>query len=203
VDATMNRLAEAFALANEFHARQKRKGTAIPYVTHLMSVSALVMEYGGDQDQAIAALLHDAIEDADSADEAARRRFLILERFGSRVAAIVEGCTDGVPDLVGKKADWKTRKEAYLLHLLEASPDTLLVSCADKLHNARAILSDLRQIGPAVFQRFNAGREGTLWYYQKLAEVFTMVLPGFLALELSRTVRAMLADAGGVSEDSR
>ena len=197
----MNRLAEAFALANEFHARQKRKGTAIPYVSHLMSVSALVMEYGGDQDQAIAALLHDAIEDADSADEAAHRRSLIVERFGPRVAAIVAGCTDGVPDLVGKKPDWKTRKEAYLIHLLKASPDTLLVSCADKLHNARAILSDLRQIGPAVFQRFKAGREGTLWYYQKLAEIFTTVLPGFLALELNRTVQAMVADAGVVSDD--
>jgi (p)ppGpp synthase/HD superfamily hydrolase len=199
----MNRLAEAFAMANELHATQMRKGTAIPYISHLMSVSALVMEYGGDQDQAIAALLHDALEDADSADEAARRRFLILERFGPLVAAIVEGCTDGVPDLEGKKPDWKTRKEAYLIHLLEASPDTLLVSCADKLHNARAILSDLRQIGPAVFQRFKAGREGTLWYYQKLAEIFTMVLPGFLALELSRTVQAMVADAGGVSDDGR
>jgi (p)ppGpp synthase/HD superfamily hydrolase len=202
MNSPMNRFGEALALANEWHAPQLRKATTIPYISHLMSVSALVMEYGGNQDQAIAALLHDAIEDAESAGEAIRRRALILGKFGPRVAAIVEGCTDGVPGSTGEKPDWKTRKEAYLTHLMEAPMDTLLVSCADKLHNARAIVSDLRQIGPEVFQRFKAGREGTLWYYQRLAEVFTTVLPGFLALELSRTVQAMLMEAGALSAHS-
>ena len=189
--ARADRLTEAFALAADWHATQVRKATAIPYVSHLMSVSALVMEYGGDQDQAIAALLHDAVEDAPTNREAERRRTTIRQRFGERVANIVEGCTDGIPDGAGKKPPWRQRKEAYLAHLTHAEPDSLLVSAADKLHNARAILGDLRVVGEAVFERFTAGRDGTLWYYGRLAQIFQARLPGPLADELARTVATM------------
>lgn len=156
-----------------------------------MSVSALIMEYGGDKEQAIAGLLHDAVEDAETTEEAERRRSAIKDRFGNRVARIVDGCTDGIPDAVGKKPDWTQRKEAYLEHLAHSDPDTLLVSAADKLHNARAILADQRSIGDAVFGRFNAGKDKTLWYYERLAEVFQEKLPGPLTKELARTVEAM------------
>lgn len=181
-----NRLTAAFNLAAELHAPQFRKGTKIPYISHLMSVSALVMEYGGDEDQAIAGLLHDVVEDC-----GAQYLDVIREKFGTRVATIVAACTDGVPDANGEKPDWRQRKDAYLAHLEHADADILLVSAADKLHNARAILSDLRTIGPAVFERFKAGREGTLWYYSRLAEIFLARLPGPLSSELSRTVDAI------------
>lgn len=186
-----SRLAVAFSLAAAWHANQSRKSTTIPYISHLMSVSALVMEYGGNVDQAIAALLHDSIEDADSTADAERRRFEIKARFGERVAAIVDGCTDGVPDQAGTKPDWTQRKQAYLQHLMDSPADTLLVSAADKLHNARAILADQRALGDAVFDRFNAGKNKTLWYYEQLAEVFQSRLPGTLSAELTRAVEAM------------
>jgi GTP pyrophosphokinase len=161
------RLASAMTYAALIHGTQKRKGTSIPYISHLMSVSALVMEFGGDEDQAIAGLLHDALEDCGAEHEK-----VIRENYGARVAAIVRACTDGVADASGRKADWRLRKEDYLRHLGEADADALLVSVCDKLHNARAILADLRA-GRDVFRRFTAGREGTLWYYRELARVFT------------------------------
>jgi (p)ppGpp synthase/HD superfamily hydrolase len=181
-----NRLTAAFSLAAELHAPQLRKGTNIPYISHAMAVSALIMEYGGDEDQAIAGLLHDVVEDCGT-----QNLEVIREKLGNRVAAIVEACTDGVPDAKGEKPDWRQRKEAYLAHLEHAETDILLVSAADKLHNDRAILSDLRSIGPAVFDRFKAGRGGTLWYYSRLAEIFQGRLPGPLASELARTVEAI------------
>lgn len=191
IDTRTGYLLEAFSLANEWHATQKRKATSIPYISHLMSVSALVMEHGGDEVQAVAALLHDAVEDADTTEEAERRRAAIKDRFGERVAKIVDGCTDGIPDGAGKKPDWAQRKEAYLKHLAQTDTDTLLVSAADKLHNARAILADQRTVGDVVFSRFNAGKDKTLWYYERLAEIFQTKLPGPLANELVRTVEAM------------
>jgi (p)ppGpp synthase/HD superfamily hydrolase len=164
---TNGRLAAAMSYAALIHGTQKRKGTAIPYISHLMSVSALVMEFGGDEDQAVAGLLHDALEDCGPEHEK-----VIHANWGSRVAKIVQGCTDGIPDANGKKADWHSRKRKYLEHLLSVENDTLLVSACDKLHNARAIVSDLRA-GHDVFARFNAGRDGTLWYYQSLAETIS------------------------------
>jgi len=189
-DARAAFLSTAFAQAAKWHATQKRKGTVIPYISHLMSVSALVMEYGGEVEQAIAGLLHDAVEDAPCREEAERRRTAIKDQFGERVGKIVDGCTDGIPDNTGKKALWRERKEAYLRHLALTDADTLLVSASDKLHNARAILGDLRTIGDAVFSRFHpdAGKAGTLWYYGQLAEIFQTKLPGPLADELTRTV---------------
>ena len=162
------RIANALSLAVKAHDGQKRKGTNIPYVAHPMGVAAIALDYGATEDQAIAALLHDVLEDG-----GAHFAPVIRERFGEAVLAIVEGCTDGVPDAQGKKADWKDRKLQYLDHLETASAEILLVSGADKLHNARAIVSDLQSIGSAVFDRFTAKRDGTLWYYRQLAGIFS------------------------------
>ena len=148
-----------------------------------MSVAALVLEHGGDQEQAIAGLLHDAVEDVGADQEP-----IIAARFGARVAAVVRGCTDAD---TFPKPPWQARKAAYVAHLEHASDDVLLVSACDKLHNARAIVSDLRTLGPAVFDRFAGGREGTLWYYRTLAAVFDRRLPGPLAVELVQVVQVV------------
>lgn len=161
-----DRYSTALAFATAAHAGQVRKGTAVPYITHPLAVSALVLEFDGDEDQAIAGLLHDVVEDCDVSLPT------LVDKFGVRVASIVEACTDGAPDEYGRKAPWLDRKSRYLQHL-EAEPlDTLLVSACDKLHNARAIVSDIRQIGSAAFDRFNGTRDQTIWYYRHLAGVF-------------------------------
>ena len=161
------RLHDALDYAAEAHSRQVRKGTSIPYLAHLLGVSALVLEYGGDEDQAIAGLLHDVVEDCGAEHSAAVRL-----KFGQKVADMVDGCTDGVADSTGEKPPWRDRKEAYLAHLRDAPEATLLVSACDKLYNARAIAADVRSIGRDVFDRFNAGRDGTLWYYGALLNIF-------------------------------
>lgn len=163
-----DKFSKAVSVANYAHYDQTRKGTAIPYIAHPLAVASLAIEFGATEDQAIAALLHDAIEDG-----GAEYKQVILEAFGESILAMVQGCTDGVPDANGEKADWWDRKTAYLAHLEKASDDVLLVSGADKLHNARSIVIDLQEIGPAVFERFKAGMKGTLWYYRSLADVFT------------------------------
>jgi GTP pyrophosphokinase len=175
------RLAEAITYALDIHAAQLRKGTDTPYIGHLLGVAGLVLEHGGDEEQAMAAVLHDAIEDCGVEQEA-----IIVGRFGKRVGAIVQGCTDS--DTTPKRP-WQERKDAYIKHLKEADPDILLVSCADKLHNARAILTDLQTYGPEVFNRFKAGKDGTLWYYQTLAKVFSDRLRTPLSRDLSSVVR--------------
>ena len=177
------RLSDAVAFALEIHADQTRKGTDTPYISHLLSVAGLVLEHGGDENQAIAGLLHDAVE-----DQGAHQLPVIRERFGDRVASIVEGCTDA--DTL-PKPPWQARKEAYIAHLEHATQDVRLVSCADKLHNARAICTDLRTHGDAVFDRFKGGRDGTLWYYRTLSETFSRLMPGPLASELGEAVREM------------
>lgn len=179
------RIAQALALAVEAHDGQKRKGTQIPYIAHPMGVASIALEHGADEEQAIAALLHDVVEDG--GPEYALR---IRKQFGGRVADIVQGCTDGVPDAIGKKEAWKPRKERYIAHIKEASDDVLLVSGSDKLHNARAIVEDLLRIGPLVFDRFTASKEQTLWYYETLAEVFSHRCAP-VAKSLSDTVEKM------------
>jgi GTP pyrophosphokinase len=178
--ARWERLAEAAAFAMRIHATQTRKGSEAPYISHLLGVAGLVLEHGGNEEQAIAGLLHDAIE-----DQGAHQEAVIAQKFGARVAAIVRGCTDA--DTI-PKPPWRARKEAYIAHLEEAATDVLLVSCADKLHNARAICTDLRAEGLAVFDRFKAGLDGTIWYYEAVAAVFRRRLPGALAAELDETV---------------
>ena len=159
------RFLRAFVFAAKKHSGQTRKASTIPYIAHLMGVASLVLEVGGDEDLAIAALLHDVVEDCGGAP----RLKEIRRRFGKRVATIVEGCTDADTD---PKPPWRERKEQYLHHLKTADADTRLVSAADKLNNVRSILSDYRAIGESVWSRFNGGREGTLWYYRTLLEIF-------------------------------
>ena len=159
------RFNQALAYAAELHAEQPRKGTTIPYISHPLAVAAIVLEHGGDEDEAIAALLHDAIEDAGG--DSVRRE--IRARFGDAVEEIVEGCTDSD---VTPKPPWRERKEAYIEHAKDASRSVLLVSASDKLHNGRAILSDYRSLGESLWGRFNGGKEGTLWYYRSLVTVF-------------------------------
>jgi (p)ppGpp synthase/HD superfamily hydrolase len=177
---------EALTFAHMLHRNQTRKGTNIPYISHLLAVSALVTEHGGSEDQAIAALLHDGPED--QGGEATLER--IREMFGDDVAAIVSDCTDS---WVEPKPPWRARKEAYLAKLGSKPKASLLVSLADKTHNAEAILFDYRDIGDVLWGRFNGGKEGTHWYYQSLSDVFQDAMPGRLADRMSRAVRDFTA----------
>src|SRR4051812_4195725 len=178
------RFQDALGYAAELHAEQKRKGSEIPYVSHLLGVAALVIEAGGDEDEAIAALLHDAVEDQGGAPT----REAIRQRYGDRVAAIVVGCTD--TDII-PKPPWRQRKEQYVEHIRHAPAEVCRVSVADKLHNARAILADLRRDGASTFQRFNGGRDGTLWYYRALYEAFREAGTNPMVDELGRVVEQM------------
>lgn len=205
------RYSQAVEYARIAHAAHYRKGTAIPYIYHLLGVSSLVLEYGGNEDQAIAGLLHDVLEDCGGEHEAT-----IRAQFGDAVATIVKDCTDATTKekeaattQEAKYADWQRRKRAYLAHLGTKADASLLVSACDKLHNARAILSDLQgDAGERVFQRFTAGREGTLQYYQTLAEIFLKRAkdgtPRFheLAREFDRTVGSLHALAGASSRET-
>jgi len=159
------RYVDALSFAARLHRDQRRKGSGVPYLSHLLSVSALVLEDGGDEDEAIAALLHDAVEDQGGPPTLAS----ISTRFGERVARIVAECTD--TDRV-PKPPWRERKERYLAHLRQAAADSRRVSAADKLHNARSILADHRAMGDAVFDRFTASKADTLWYYRSLVAAF-------------------------------
>jgi (p)ppGpp synthase/HD superfamily hydrolase len=186
---------EALVFAARLHREQRRKGVETPYVAHLMSVSALVLEFGGDQVQAIAALLHDSVEDqarAFGGAEALREE--IRRRFGEEVLSIVNACTDAD---VEPKPPWRARKEQYIAHLREVPARALLVSACDKLHNARAIVTDIERAGAEdVFSRFTGGRDGTLWYYAELARSFAELLPGDVSRALAATVAEMKAAAG-------
>ncbi len=159
------RFHRAFLFAAQKHSGQTRKASTIPYIAHLMGVASLVLEAGGDEDLAIAALLHDVVEDCGGVPMLKEVR----RRFGERVAKLVEGCTDADAD---PKPPWRERKDIYLRHLKTADGDTRLVSAADKLNNVRSIVSDYRAIGESVWSRFNGGREGTLWYYRTLRDIF-------------------------------
>lgn len=187
--ALTERFDEALLLAHALHRGQRRKGAGVPYIAHLLSVAALVIEHGGDEDEAIAALLHDAVEDQGGL----ATRDLIVERFGERVGAIVMGCTDSN---VEPKPPSKPRKEAWLRRLPEAGPSVRLVAAADKLHNARSVLADYRRSGESIWERFNGGRAGTLWYYRALADALLAAGPTALAEELDRVVRKLERLAG-------
>jgi (p)ppGpp synthase/HD superfamily hydrolase len=179
-----DRFEEALIYAARLHACQVRKGSGVPYVSHLLAVCALVMEFGGDEDQAIAGLLHDAIEDQGGKGT----REEIRKRFGDRVTAIVEGCTDA--DTL-PKPPWKPRKEAYIAHLRKAPEEVRLVSAADKLHNVRTITADYRQLGENLWSRFRGGKEGTLWYYRELVRTFWDLGPQAIADELAQAVEEL------------
>lgn len=174
----------AMLRANEWHRDHLRKQTKIPYVSHLLAVTALVLENGGDEEQAIAALLHDAVEDAGGQETLAK----IRAQFGERVARIVAALTD--TDLV-PKPPWRARKEAYLAHLDEVDDDVLLVSACDKVYNASSIVEDLATVGAAVWGRFSGGRDGSLWYYESLASIYARRGPHRLAARLGDLITAM------------
>jgi len=176
------RFDDALIYASRLHATQRRKGSDIPYIAHLIGVASLALEFGADEDQAIAALLHDAVEDQGGPP--------ILEeirgRFGNEVADTVEGCTDA--DTI-PKPPWRHRKEVYIDHKKTASASVLLVCGCDKLHNARALVGDYRIVGEKLWDRFTGGREGTLWYYRELVGTLRDAgAPARLIDELDRTV---------------
>jgi (p)ppGpp synthase/HD superfamily hydrolase len=171
--AHSQRYIDALGWAGELHRHQRRKGKPVPYISHLVSVSALIWEDGGDEDQAIAGLLHDTIEDAGVTEGQ------IAARFGARVARIVADCTDtnGPVAADGPKEPWLLRKTRYLEHLQSAHPDSLLVSAADKAHNARDMVLDGRR-DPSMWSKFNAGLEGSAWYLLRLHQTFSHRLSG-------------------------
>ena len=184
-----DRFVAAFRYAAKLHASQPRKGTDIPYISHLMAVAAIVLEQGGDDDQTVAALLHDAIEDH---PDDGRTRDTIRARFGDRVATLVEACTDADTH---PKPPWGERKERYLEHLPQAPRAAHLIVLADKLHNARAILADHRAVGERVWERFNVSKQATLWYYRALADAFARLEPGHLTAEFERVVAELEKEA--------
>jgi (p)ppGpp synthase/HD superfamily hydrolase len=175
-------ISKALEIALDAHRGQVRKSTSIPYISHPLAVASIAMEYGANQDQVIAALLHDAIEDGGES-----YRNIIRNNFGEHVLSLVEACTDGTPDATGQKAPWTERKTRYLNHLEDASDDVLLVSGSDKLHNARAILRDLKVLGVSVFNRFSTSQEQTIWYYESLSDIFTKRQQPF-AVEIAETI---------------
>ncbi|HLH06078.1 MAG TPA: HD domain-containing protein [Terriglobales bacterium] len=206
-DASVSRLGQRFRrallLAAELHADQVKKGGHnIPYISHLLGVTSLVIEFGGDEDMAIAALLHDAVEDQGGRPTLER----IRADYGNRVAHIVEGCTDSEID---PKPPWLERKQAYVRHVREhADSEVTLVSTADKLHNVRAILADFRELGDPVFDRFKGRKDGTLWYYRAMVDAFrdAMLRNGLtpyargnqrLLDELDRELRALESGVAG------
>ena len=188
-----DRFDRALLYATHVHGGQVRKGTDTPYVAHLLAVAATVLEYGGDENLAIAALLHDSAEDQGGT----ARLEDVHNRFGEHVARIVEACSDSLADTAKgeRKAHWQERKKTYIAHLLKADEDILRVSLADKVHNARAILRDLRKpdIGEKVWARFSVPKEKTQWYYRSLADTFCERLPGQLSNELREIVEVLTA----------
>lgn len=183
------RFEDALVYSTRLHADQTRKGSKTPYIAHLLGVTALVLENGGDEDEAIAALLHDAVEDQgglETLDE-------IRMRFGERVAGIVKAVTDAytIP-----KPPWRERKEQYIASIHAASPSAVCVSMADKVHNAQATLRDVRGQGEFAWERFNGGKEGTLWYYHQLLDAFKDHGRNDLLEELERLVEELDRLAG-------
>ncbi len=175
------RFTDGLTFATRLHANQTRKGSGVPYIAHLLGVASIVLERGANEDEAIAALLHDAIEDQGGA----ATREEIRRRFGDTVTAIVDGCTDADTT---PKPPWRQRKEAYIARIPKASASVLLVLAADKLYNARSVLNDYRLIGDAVWARFTGRKDGTLWYYRAVTDALCATGSTPLFEELERVV---------------
>jgi hypothetical protein len=190
------RFEQALQYATLIHAHQERKGSGIPYIAHLLAVASIALENGANEDEAIGALLHDAGEDAGGEGRISD----IRHRFGDAVADVVQGCTDAV---VIPKPPWKQRKQEYIDHVPHASASVRLVSASDKLHNARAILADFRQIGDEVWNRFKGGKDGSLWYYRSLVTAFRQAGNSPLIDEIDRVVTELerLASKPSQTED--
>jgi len=183
------RFDDALAYASRIHREQRRKGVETPYIAHLLAVTAIALEYGADEDGAIAALLHDAVEDQGGAP----RLEDIRARYGDRVADIVSDCTDTD---IEPKPEWRPRKETYIASLAHKPEASLRVSLADKIHNASAIVADLDAYGETVWDRFTGGKDGTLWYYDALATAFAARMNGPATARFAGVVRDMHARHG-------
>jgi len=190
------RLYQALEFTFKLHGRDSRKASPVPYLAHLLSVCALVQQDGGDEDEAIAALLHDALED--KPEETDRQE--IRELFGERVVIIIDASIDVPPDYHGgAKPPWRLRKEAYLAHARSADPALLRVTIADKVDNARAILADYHRVGDNLWKRFRAGKQEQLWYYKSCLSAYESAgCQGPLLEELRRLIDEIRALAGDV-----
>jgi (p)ppGpp synthase/HD superfamily hydrolase len=180
-----SRFTNALLYAAELHSTQQRKVSGEPYLAHLLGAAAIVLDFGGNEDEAIAALLHDAIED--QGGRAVREE--ILRRFGEKVTAIVDGCTDADTN---PKPPWRPRKEAYLARLRTASPSIRLVVAADKLHNLRSLTREYRRQGENLWKYFQGGREGTLWYHHSVVEILQSSGDPLLVEELHRSLEELM-----------
>ena len=186
--STTARFEAALVYAHQVHQNQRRKGTGIPYIAHVLGVAALAIEYGATEDEAIAALLHDAAEDGGGEATLAE----IRARFGDAVADIVLGCSDSLVEDPEDKLPWRERKENYLAHLENASSSVCLVSAADKLHNVRSIMRDYREHGEEIWERFQGRRDGTLWYYETVTDTLVRRYRTQLTRDLQDDVDALL-----------
>ncbi len=192
-----SRFDDAFEFASKIHREDTKKNTEVPYIAHLLEVSSLVLSYGGNEDEAIAALLHDSVEDHSDVVKFET----IGKRFGGRVAAIVESCSD---TSVFPKPPWCERKKKYIAHVRHANESVVTVSAADKLANARAILKDYRQVGEELWQRFNADKAHQLWYYREVTAALTEAAGEGrarpLVEELQRAAAELQSVCGGTSK---
>jgi (p)ppGpp synthase/HD superfamily hydrolase len=179
-----HRFETALVYAAQLHAQQRRKVTNTPYIAHLLGVAALVLEAGGNEDEAIAALLHDAVEDQGGA----MTRAEILQQFGATVVAIVDGCTEPEPK---PEQSWREHKLQYLEQLRSAKPAVQRVALADKLHNARSLLVNFRLEGDRIWNQFRGGKEGVLWLVEMQLDLFQQVSDSWMVTELAQVVRAL------------
>jgi (p)ppGpp synthase/HD superfamily hydrolase len=193
-------LSDAVALAAAWHGAQTRKGTSVPYLSHLLQVAGLVLEHGGSIAHAVAGLLHDSLEDAPPGERAGRERE-IEERFGTEVLAIVRACTDtGEEEHAARKRPWRARKEHHLSQLRHETPAALRVAACDKRHNLAAMLGDIRAVGLEVMNRFRGSPAEQLWYYGEMLALLRGRIPTRLEQELDgllRDLRAVLGENGG------
>lgn len=190
-----HRYADALQFCFKIHTHQRRKGGNVPYIAHLLSVSSLVLEHGGREDEAIAALLHDAVEDCGGLPMLKK----IRQRYGDSVAAIVEGCSDSFAESPDAKENWRARKMRYLDHLIKADRSTLMVAACDKFHNLSNTVRDLRASGVAIFSRFRAGPADQIWYYTRCTEIIELAgLP--IGRELRRELEEMILLTGTSDE---
>ncbi len=187
--ALTDRFDEAVKLATDLHRQQRRKGGNVPYMAHLLQVAGLVLEFGGDEDTVIAALLHDAVEDQGGT----ATDVLIRSRFGETVANVVLECSDSAGD---PKPAWSVRKEKFIASIPTLSPAARLVSLADKLHNVRSIIADYRQNGDRAWDHFKGKREGTLWYYRQATAAYRATGNEFLVGELERALHELVVLTG-------
>ena len=191
------RLTRAAHFALAWHAEQHRKGSEVPYVSHLLQVAGLVLEHGGDVDQAVAGFLHDSLEDAISPEQRRAREGILRDEFGEDVLRMVRACTDtGEEEFLGKKAPWKERKSRYLEHLVHSDARCALVTACDKRHNLGALVGDMRAHGVQYLDRFNAGASDQVWYFEGIVEALRDRLPGRLTEELEEVLADFRALVG-------